>query len=102
LLAASSYALYNARWQVKLFFKWIMQFFGPSGNAAKSNIGITVSVYVLVAIVKKHLSPDASFDTVLQIFSVTLFKKMCWQRAQSRTEQRLLPTESIRVLTGPY
>jgi len=98
LLAASIYA----RWQVELFFKWIKQFFGPSGNAVKSNIGITVLVYVLVAMVKNRLNPDALSYTLLQIVSGTLFEKLRWQRAQSRTGQRLLPTESIRVLTEPY
>jgi Transposase DDE domain len=61
-------ALYKARWQVELFFKWIKQFFGPSGNSVKSHIGIAVSVYVLVAMVKKRLNLDAPCSTLLQIF----------------------------------
>ncbi len=74
-------ALYKARWQVELFFKWIKQhlrikkFFGTSENAVKAQIWIAVSVYVLVAIIKKRLNLDASLYTLLQIFSVTLFEK---------------------------
>jgi hypothetical protein len=75
-------ALYKARWQVELFFKWVKQhlrikrFYGTSENAVKSQIWIAVSVYLLVAIVKKSLNLDASLYTLLQIFSVTLFEKM--------------------------
>jgi hypothetical protein len=75
-------ALYKARWQVELFFKWIKQhlriksFYGTSENAVKSQIWIAVSVYVLVAIIKKRLDLDASLYTLLQIFSVTLFEKI--------------------------
>ena len=80
-------ALYKSRWQVELFFKWIKQhlrikrFFGTSENAVKSQIWIAVSVYVLVAIVKKRLNLDASLYTLLQILSVTLFEKMPLQQA---------------------
>lgn len=87
LPAATICALYKARWQVELFFKWIKQhlrikrFFGTSENAVKSQIWIAVSVYVLVAIVKKRLNLDASLYTLLQIFSLTLFEKMPIQQA---------------------
>lgn len=80
-------ALYNSRWQVELFFKWIKQhlrikcFYGTSENAVKSQIWIAVSVYVLVAIVKKQLNLDASLYTLLQILSVTLFEKTPIQQA---------------------
>jgi transposase len=80
-------ALYKARWQVELFFKWIKQhlrikrFYGTSENAVKTQIWIAVSVYVLVAIVKKELQLDASLYTLLQILSVTLFEKMPVQQA---------------------
>ena len=73
--------LYKCRWQVELFFKWIKQhlrikaFFGTSENAVKSQIWIAVSVYVLVAIVKKRLALPASLYEMLQIFSLTLFEK---------------------------
>jgi hypothetical protein len=85
--AATICALYKARWQVELFFKWIKQhlrikkFYGNSENAVKSQIWIAVSVYVLVAIVKKRLNLDASLYTLLQILSVTLFEKMPLQQA---------------------
>ena len=87
LPAATICALYKARWQVELFFKWIKQhlrikkFYGNSENAVKSQIWIAVSVYVLVAIVKKRLNLDASLYTLLQILSVTLFEKMPLQQA---------------------
>ena len=80
-------ALYKGRWQVELFFKWIKQhlrikrFYGTSENAVKSQIWIAVSVYVLVAIIKKRLNLDASLYTLLQILSVTLFEKMPLQQA---------------------
>jgi hypothetical protein len=73
--------LYKCRWQVELFFKWIKQhlrikaFFGTSENAVKSQIWIAVSVYVLVAIVKKRLALHASLYEMLQILSLTLFEK---------------------------
>ena len=74
--------LYKSRWQVELFFKWIKQhlrikkFYGTSVNAVKTQIWVAVTVYVLVAIVKKRLKLDASLYTLLQVFSVTLFEKI--------------------------
>jgi hypothetical protein len=74
--------LYRCRWQVELFFKWIKQhlriktFFGTSENAVKTQIWIAVSVYVLVAIVKKRLKLSASLYEILQILSLTLFEKI--------------------------
>jgi hypothetical protein len=73
--------LYKSRWQVELFFKWIKQhlrikaFYGISENAVKTQIWIAVSVYVLVAIVRKRLRLDASLYTLMQVFSVTVFEK---------------------------
>jgi len=73
--------IYRRRWQVELFFKWIKQhlrikaFFGTSANAVKTQIWIAVSVYVLVAIVRKRLGLEASLYQILQILSVTLFEK---------------------------
>ena len=87
LSALTICALYKNRWQVELFFKWIKQhlrikrFFGTSENAVKTQIWIAVSVYVLVAIIKKKLHLDASLYTLLQILSVTLFEKMPLQQA---------------------
>ena len=75
--------LYRCRWQVEIFFKWIKQhlrikaFYGTSENAVKTQIWIAISVYVLVAIVKKQMRlDDLSLYTILQILSVTLFEKM--------------------------
>ena len=74
--------LYRCRWQVELFFKWIKQhlrikaFFGTSENAVKSQIWIAVSVYVLVAIIKKRLHLSASLYQILQILSLTMFERM--------------------------
>jgi hypothetical protein len=74
--------LYKARWQIELFFKWIKQhlrikkFYGNSENAVKVQIWTAVSIYVLVAIIKKRLDLDASLYTLLQVFSVTLFEKI--------------------------
>lgn len=73
--------LYRMRWQVELFFKWIKQnlrikrFFGTSENAVKTQVWIAVSVYVLVAIVRKRLELSVSLHTMLQILSVTPFEK---------------------------
>src|SRR3984893_782778 len=82
LPATTVCALYKSRWQVELFFKWIKQhlrikqFFGTSENAVKTQIWIAVSVYVLVAIVKKRLKLEASLYTLLQVLSVTHFEKL--------------------------
>ncbi len=73
--------LYRCRWQIELFFKWIKQhlriksFFGTSENAVKSQIWIAVSVYVLVAIIKKRLNLSASLYEILQILSLTMFER---------------------------
>jgi hypothetical protein len=73
--------LYRCRWQIELFFKWIKQhlrikaFYGTSENAVKTQIWIAISVYVLVAIIKKRMKLDLSLYTILQIFSITLFEK---------------------------
>ena len=94
LPAATICALYKSRWQVELFFKWIKQhlrikqFYGTSENAVKTQIWIAVSVYVLVAIVKKRLDLDASLYTLLQILSVTLFEKMPIHQALAGDENR--------------
>jgi hypothetical protein len=74
--------LYKCRWQVELFFKWIKQhlrikaFYGTSDNAVKTQIWIAVSVYVLVAIIRKRLGLEMSLYQILQILSITLFEKM--------------------------
>jgi len=74
--------LYRCRWQVELFFKWIKQnlriktFYGTSENAVKAQIWIAVSVYLLVAIMKKRLKIEASLYTILQVLSVNVFERM--------------------------
>jgi len=74
--------LYKARWSIELFFKWIKQhlrikaFFGTSPNAVKTQVWIAISVYVLVAIVKKRLRLDCPLSEILQILSISLFEKV--------------------------
>lgn len=81
LPAATVSALYRHRWQIEIFFKWIKQhlrikaFFGTSPNAVKTQVWIAVSVYVLIAIVRKRLGVSASLYELLQILSVTLFEQ---------------------------
>ncbi|MBI5452125.1 IS4 family transposase [Candidatus Gottesmanbacteria bacterium] len=73
--------LYKSRWQVELFFKWIKQhlkikaFYGTSENAVKTQIWIAISVYVLIAIIKKQLNLKLSLYSILQVLSVALFEK---------------------------
>ena len=74
--------LYKCRWQIELFFKWIKQylriktFFGTTQNAVKTQIWIAISVYVLVAIIKKELHLELSLGEILQILSITLFEQV--------------------------
>jgi IS4 transposase len=74
--------LYKCRWQVELFFKWIKQhlrikrFFGTSENAVKSQVWIAISVYLLIAILKKRLDSPFSLYTIMQVLSVTVFEKL--------------------------
>jgi len=74
--------LYKCRWQVELFFKWVKQnlriksFYGTSRNAVKTQVWISISVYVLIAIIKKRLKLQLSFYTILQILSVTVFEQL--------------------------
>ena len=91
--------LYKCRWQVELFFKWIKQhlrikaFFGTNENAVKTQIWIAISVYVLVAIVKKRLGVKASLYTILQILSLTLFEKV--------QLDQLLNDKALQILDDP-
>ena len=86
--------LYRCRWQVELFFKWIKQhlriknFYGTSENALRTQIWIAISVYVLVAIVKKELRLEGSLYRMLQICSVTLFEKTPISQALSLTDDQ--------------
>jgi hypothetical protein len=83
--------LYKNRWKAELFFKWIKQhlrvkrFYGQSPNAVKTQIWIAISVYVLIAIIKKRLRLEASLYTLLQILSITLFEKLPVNEALSCT-----------------
>ncbi len=84
---------FHARWQVELFFKWIKQhlrikrFFGNTENAVKTQVWIAISVYVLVAIIKKRLDIDASLYTILQVLSVTVFEKTSLFQLLSEAER---------------
>jgi IS4 transposase len=84
--------IYKQRWQVELFFKWIKQhlrikkFYGTTENAVKTQIWIAVSVYVLVAIVRKRLGLEASLYQILQILSLTLFEKTPILRALQESD----------------
>ena len=97
-------ALYKSRWSVELFFKWIKQhlriqrFFGTSENAVKTQIWIAVSVYVLVAILKKQLRLEASLHTLLQILSVTLFEKRPLIQALTTVDCRSEPITTSNQL----
>jgi hypothetical protein len=88
--------LYKSRWQVELFFKWIKQhlriktFLGTTANAVKTQIWIAISVYVLVAIVKKRLDVRPSLYTILQILSLTLFEKTNLHQLLSNTALQIL------------
>lgn len=90
--------LYKCRWQVELFFKWIKQylriksFYGTSENAVKTQIWIAISVYVLVAILKKELNIDRSLGEILQILSVTPFEKAPLSQLLSNLD---IPNQSI-------
>jgi hypothetical protein len=96
--------LYRCRWQVELFFKWIKQhlrikaFFGISENAVKTQVWIAITVYVLVAIVKKRLNLRASLYTLLQILSLTLFEKMPLHQLLNKIEENEEPTPNVNQL----
>jgi len=87
--------LYKSRWKVELFFKWIKQhlriksFFGTTENAVKTQVWIAVSVYILVAIIKKRLNLDMNLYTILQILSVTIFEKVPLLQIVTDTEYKI-------------
>lgn len=74
--------LYKGRWHIELFFKWIKQhlrikaFYGTSPNAVKTQIWIAITVYLLVAIIKKRLKIEASLYTILQVLGLSVFEKI--------------------------
>ena len=97
--------IYKCRWQVELFFRWIKMhlrikaFYGTSANAVKTQIWIAVSVYVLVAIVRKRLGLDASLYQILQILSLTLFEKTpILQALQASDSQGELPDPGNQLI----
>jgi transposase len=96
--------LYRCRWQVELFFKWIKQhlrikaFYGTTENAVKTQIWIAITVYVLVAIVKKRLNIEASLYTILQILSLTLFEKIPIDQLLKEMETTLIPSQNNNQL----
>lgn len=83
--------LYKCRWRIEIFFKWIKQylriktFFGTSANAVKTQIWIAISIYVLVAIVKKELKIELSLSEILQILSIVLFEKVSITQVLTKT-----------------
>jgi len=100
--------LYRSRWQIELFFKWIKQhlrikaFYGTSPNAVKTQIWIAVSVFVLVAILKKEYQLEQSLYTILQILSVTLFEKEPIYQVLTSAQQQLyapLPPNQLSLFT---
>jgi len=97
--------IYKCRWQVELFFKWIKQhlrikaFYGTSENAVKTQIWIAVSVYVLVAILRKRLGLEASLYQILQILSLTLFEKVpILQALEASDSQENLVTDPNQLI----
>jgi len=98
-------SLYKSRWQIELFFKWIKQhlriksFYGTNQNAVKAQIWIAVSVYLLVAIVRKRLGSELSLYTILQILSVSIFEKTPLVELFSQSDYKnLLPPSPNQLL----
>lgn len=105
-LAASTIAkLYKRRWQVELFFKWIKQylrikaFLGTTPNAVKTQVWIAVSVYVLVAILKKELKLEPTMGEILQVLSLSLFEKTLLFQVFSQAREKVFNTEDHNSLT---
>jgi hypothetical protein len=97
--------LYRCRWQVELFFKWIKQhlrikaFYGTSENAVKTQVWIAVTVYLLVAIVRKRLGLEPDLYTILQILSVSVFEKTPVLQALSSATRRIVRIECHNQLS---
>jgi hypothetical protein len=105
-LAASTIAkLYKSRWQVEIFFKWIKQhlriksFFGTSVNAVKIQVWVAISVYVMVAVLKKKLEIDRSLYEILQVLSITLFEELPIYKALTETPHSFGEEQSHNQLT---
>ena len=97
--------LYKCRWQIELFFRWIKQhlriraFYGTSENAVKTQIWIAISVYVLIAIIKKQLKLTQSLYTILQIFSITIFEKISILQVLTDYEHKIQTDDFSNQLT---
>ena len=105
LLSAFTIAqVYKCRWQVELFFRWVKQhlrikaFYGTSDNAVKTQIWIALSVYLLVAIMKKRLKLEISLYTILQILSVSLFEKTHIFQALMNTQPLFVRRDEVNQL----
>ena len=93
--------LYKERWKVELFFKWIKQnlkikrFYGTSENAVKTQIWIAVCDYLLIAMLKKHLKIDASFNQILQVLSISLFEKCSIKELFTKEETKVVSNQGV-------
>ena len=91
--------LYRCRWQIELFFRWIKQnlrikaFYGTNVNAVKTQIWIAVTVYLLVAIMKKRLQIEASLYTILQVLSVSSFERIEINQLLAKSNYKTEPDE---------
>ncbi len=105
LPALTTANLYHERWQVELFFKWIKQhlrikaFYGTTPNAVRTQIWIAISVYVLVAVVRKQLQTERDLYTLLKILSITLLAKVPLQQALTADAYTLQETQSRNQLS---
>jgi IS4 transposase len=97
--------LYKCRWQIELFFKWLKQnlhikaFFGTSDNAVKTQIWIAVSVYVLIAIIKKELQLQHSLAEILQILSIALFEQVPLQQVLTEIPMKNEDSQNYKQLS---
>ena len=96
--------LYKLRWQIELFFRWIKQnlriktFYGTSENAVKTQIWVAITIYVLVAIIKKKLGLSIPLYTLLQILSVTVFEKTSLNQLVTESTSQFNPACSANQL----
>jgi len=97
--------LYKCRWQIELFFKWLKQhlhikaFFGTSDNAVKTQIWIAVSVYVLIAVIKKELRLQHSLAEILQILSIALFEQVPLQQVLTEIPMKNKDSQNYKQLS---
>ena len=97
-------ALYRSRWRVELFFKWVKQnlrikaFFGTSANAVKSQIWISITMYVLAAIMKKRMNLESPLSKILLIFRVRSFERTCLQETLYENDAQKTEVDSCKAL----